>query len=89
MIPADVLYSIGEYTALELKISPPRGHAEDAGHISVHCRPAEIGEKEIREKLAQGYKAVQRKVSGTWIGGYGKFADKLSQKLSLFLSLAS
>lgn len=48
-VPAESIFDASD-EILEFKIEPPKGHAEVAGFISIHCRPATLGDKDDYKK---------------------------------------
>ena len=62
-VPAEVLYNCFE-DSQEFKINPPKGKADEAGYISIRCRPPHLGDKEDYRKA----KAPLAKLRGSGPG---------------------
>lgn len=84
-VAADTLYNFGEKPR-ELKLSPPKGHGEDAGFLTIRCRPPTLGDKESYKQLHSTFGRLvntqeAEKVSNTVIWLSTRCLDDMAQRL--------
>ena len=58
-IPATTLYNVAGDETFEYKIDPPKGRSDEAGFITIRCRPATLGDKEDYKRYKNPFRYVK------------------------------